>query len=241
MTTNALRSAALMAVLITLFALLVQALGGSTGLVIAFAAAVALNVGSYWFSDKIVLRMYRGREVTRSEAPELVDMVDELRLQAGLPMPRVVLIPSDQPNAFATGRNPDHAVVAFTDGILRALPREELAGVAAHELAHIQHRDILTSSIAATGKRTPSARAYRSTASHSKRTPSPRRPAPAAAVASRIQIGSSGGARAARTQACTSLWGAAGAAIRSPSILPDAAAAHNGSVSQPRSTGAERS
>ncbi|MEM1055679.1 MAG: zinc metalloprotease HtpX [Bacteroidota bacterium] len=150
MTGNALRSAALMAVLITLFALIGQALGGTTGLLLAFGIAVALNFASYWFSDRIVLRMYKGREIFRTDAPELYDMVDRLRQRADLPMPRVVLIPSPQPNAFATGRNPENAAVAFTEGILRALPADELAGVTAHELAHIKHRDILTSSVAAT-------------------------------------------------------------------------------------------
>lgn len=147
---NGLRSAALMAVLIVLFALIGQALGGGQGLIIAFAVAVAMNFGSYWFSDKIVLKMYRAREVERGEAPELYDMVDRLRKEADLPMPRLYVIPSDQPNAFATGRNPSHAAVAVTSGITRLLNRDELEGVIAHELAHIQNRDILTSSIAAT-------------------------------------------------------------------------------------------
>lgn len=147
---NGLRSAALMAVLIVLFALLGQVLGGGQGLIIAFAVAVVMNFGSYWFSDKIVLKMYRAREVERGEAPELYDMVDRLRKQADLPMPRLYVIPSDQPNAFATGRNPSHAAVAVTSGITRLLDRDELEGVIAHELAHIQNRDILTSSIAAT-------------------------------------------------------------------------------------------
>lgn len=147
---NAMRTAALMAALIVLFALLGQALGGEQGMIIAFLFAVVLNFGSYWFSASIVLKMYRAKEVTRSEAPELVDMVDRLRQQAGLPMPRVYVIPSDQPNAFATGRNPANSAVAVTNGIVRLLNREELEGVIAHELAHIQNRDILTGSIAAT-------------------------------------------------------------------------------------------
>ena len=147
---NGFRTAALMAAMITLFALLGNALGGQTGLVIAFVIAVGMNAASYWFSDKVVLRMYRGQEVGPTEAPELVAMVDRLRQRAGLPMPKVYLLPSEQPNAFATGRNPEHAAVAFTQGILRALPPEELEGVTAHELAHIKHRDILTSTIAAT-------------------------------------------------------------------------------------------
>ncbi len=147
---NALRTAGLMAGLIVLFALLGHALGGTQGLVLAFGVAVAMNAGSYWFSDSIVLRMYGAQEVTRQEARELVDLVDRLRQRAGLPMPRVCVIPSDQPNAFATGRNPENGVVAVTEGLMQLLSRDELAGVIAHELAHIQNRDILTSTIAAT-------------------------------------------------------------------------------------------
>jgi heat shock protein HtpX len=139
-----------MAALIVLFALLGQALGGEQGMVIAFLFAVMLNFGSYWFSASIVLKMYRAKEVTREQAPELVDMVDRLRQRAGLPMPRVYVIPGEQPNAFATGRNPANAAVAVTNGIVRLLTKEELEGVIAHELAHIQNRDILTGSIAAT-------------------------------------------------------------------------------------------
>ncbi|HEX7069525.1 MAG TPA: zinc metalloprotease HtpX [Rhodothermales bacterium] len=147
---NALRTAALMAALIVLFALIGQALGGQQGMILAFVIAIAMNFGSYWFSDRIVLRMYRASEVGRSEAPELYDMIDRLRQRANLPMPRVYVIPSDQPNAFATGRNPEHSAVAVTNGIVRMLSRDELEGVIAHELAHIKHRDILTSSVAAT-------------------------------------------------------------------------------------------
>jgi heat shock protein HtpX len=112
--------------------------------------AVALNFFSYWNSDKIVIRMYRGQEVSREQAPELYEMVDRLRQRAGLPMPKVVVIPGEQPNAFATGRNPKNGVVAVTNGIVRRLSKRELEGVIAHELAHIQNRDILTSTIAAT-------------------------------------------------------------------------------------------
>ncbi len=147
---NAVRTAALMAALIVLFALIGQALGGQQGLIVAFVIAVAMNFGSYWFSDKIVLTMYRAQEVDRPQAPELYDMIDRLRQRAGLPMPRVYAIPSNQPNAFATGRNPEHSAVAVTNGIVRMLNQDELEGVIAHELAHIKHRDILTSSIAAT-------------------------------------------------------------------------------------------
>lgn len=147
---NTLRTAALMAALIVLFALIGQAIAGPRGLMLAFIVAVGMNVFSYWFSDSIVLRMYGAEEVSRHDAPDLVEMVDRLRQRAGLPMPRVCVIPSDQPNAFATGRNPDNAVVAVTEGIMRILDRQELEGVIAHELAHIQNRDILTSTIAAT-------------------------------------------------------------------------------------------
>ena len=148
--TNALRTTALMAALIVLFALVGRAIGGDSGMIIAFLFAVALNFGSYWFSDKIILKMYKAREVQRADAPELYDMVDRLRIKAQLPMPRVYVIPSDQPNAFATGRNPQHAAVAVTNGITRLLDPTELEGVMAHELAHIKNRDILTSTIAAT-------------------------------------------------------------------------------------------
>lgn len=147
---NIFRTGALMAVMIVLFALVGRALAGPGGMMIAFLVAIGLNFFSYWFSDKIVLKMYSAEEVSRQDAPELVDMVDRLRQRAGLPMPRVCIIPSDNPNAFATGRNPDNAVVAVTEGILDILDRDELEGVIAHELAHVQNRDILTSSIAAT-------------------------------------------------------------------------------------------
>ncbi len=139
-----------MAALIVLFALVGRAIGGDGGMIVAFLFAVALNFGSYWFSDRIVLKMYRAREIGRADAPELYDMVDRLRQNAELPMPRLYVIPSDQPNAFATGRNPEHSAVAVTNGITRLLDRTELEGVIAHELAHIKNRDILTSSIAAT-------------------------------------------------------------------------------------------
>ncbi len=138
-----------MAVLLVLFALVGRAIAGPSGMIIAFGVALALNFGSYWFSDKIVLRMYKAQEIVRAQAPDLYDTVDHLRQRANLPMPRVYVIPSDQPNAFATGRNPSHAAVAVTNGIVRMLNKDELEGVIAHELAHIQNRDILTSSIAA--------------------------------------------------------------------------------------------
>ena len=147
---NYFRTAGLMAVLIVLFALVGSFLGGTNGMLIAFGVAVVMNAGSYWFSDKVVLKMYGAEIVERADAPELYDAVDRLRQRADLPMPRVAVIPSDQPNAFATGRNPQHAVVAVTSGIQRMLSQDELEGVIAHELAHVKNRDILTSSIAAT-------------------------------------------------------------------------------------------
>ena len=147
---NTFRTGALMAFLIVLFALVGNAIAGSQGLVIAFIIATAMNFGSYWFSDKIVLRMYKAAEVGPEDAPELYEMVDRLRQRADLPMPKVYIIPSNQPNAFATGRNPQNSAVAVTNGIVRLLGKEELEGVIGHELAHIKNRDILTSSIAAT-------------------------------------------------------------------------------------------
>jgi heat shock protein HtpX len=147
---NTLRTTALMTVLIVLFALVGGAIGGRGGLMIAFGVAVALNFGSYWFSDKVVLKMYDAQKVERHDAPELYDAVDQLRQNADLPMPRVFIIPNDQPNAFATGRNPKKAVVAVTRGLLNNLSQRELRGVLAHELAHVKNRDILTSSIAST-------------------------------------------------------------------------------------------
>ncbi|NNE46357.1 MAG: zinc metalloprotease HtpX [Rhodothermales bacterium] len=147
--TNGLRTAALMAVMMVLFVLVGDAIGGRSGMIMAFGFALLMNFGSYWFSDKIVLKMYRATEVGRGEAPELYDMVDRLRQRAQLPMPRVYVVPSDQPNAFATGRNPKHAAVAVTNGIVRLLDKDELEGVIAHELAHVKNRDILTSSVAA--------------------------------------------------------------------------------------------
>ncbi|HEX9660145.1 MAG TPA: zinc metalloprotease HtpX [Rhodothermales bacterium] len=146
---NAMRTAALMAALMVLFVLIGQMLGGQQGMVLAFLFGIGVNFFSYWFSDKLVLKMYRAKEVGRAEAADLYDMVDRLRAEAELPMPRVFVIPSDQPNAFATGRNPEHAAVAVTSGIVRLLSNKELEGVIAHELAHVKNRDILTGSIAA--------------------------------------------------------------------------------------------
>jgi heat shock protein HtpX len=125
-------------------------LGGSTGAVIALIFAMALNFGSYWFSDRIVLAMFKAREVSRSEAPQLYDIVEDLASDAGLPMPRVCMLPQRVPNAFATGRDPNHAAVCVTEGIMGLLTEEELKGVLAHEMAHIKNRDTLIMTIAAT-------------------------------------------------------------------------------------------
>jgi len=140
----------LMLVLTVLFILVGTALGGRNGAVYAFIFAALMNFFSYWFSDKIVLRMYGAKEVSQSEAPELYGIVAELTSKASLPMPKVYIMENDTPNAFATGRNPEHAAVAVTTGILGILSRDELMGVIGHELSHIQHRDILISTIAAT-------------------------------------------------------------------------------------------
>lgn len=126
------------------------AFGGKQGMTIALIFALGMNFFAYWFSDKIVLRMYGAREVTETEAPGLYSIVRRLTQKAGMPMPRVYIIEEDQPNAFATGRNPNHAAVAVTTGIMRILSQEELTGVIGHELSHIRHRDILISTIAAT-------------------------------------------------------------------------------------------
>ncbi|MEC4676079.1 MAG: zinc metalloprotease HtpX, partial [Nitrospirota bacterium] len=125
-------------------------LGGKTGMTLAFIIAFAMNFISYWFSDKIVLKMYKAQPVSQSDAPELYTMVRRLAQKAGLPMPKVYIIKKAQPNAFATGRNPANGAVAVTSGIMQILTREELEGVIAHELAHIKHRDILVGTIAAT-------------------------------------------------------------------------------------------
>ncbi|HZW36039.1 MAG: zinc metalloprotease HtpX [Deltaproteobacteria bacterium] len=147
---NTLKTGLLLAVLTALFLLIGNAMGGRSGMVMAFGLAVLMNFGAYWFSDKIVLRMYGAREVTEAEAPQLHGVVRRLSLAAGLPMPKVYIIPTDSPNAFATGRNPEHAAVAATEGILRLLSPDELEGVLAHEMAHVRNRDILVGTIAAT-------------------------------------------------------------------------------------------
>src|SRR4030042_14915 len=140
----------LMLILTVLFILVGTAIGGRSGAIFAFVFAGLMNFVMYWFSDKIVLRMYRAKEVTQGEAPELYQIVGELVNKASLPMPKVYIMENETPNAFATGRNPEHAAVAVTTGLLRILTKEELRGVIGHELSHIRHRDILVSTIAAT-------------------------------------------------------------------------------------------
>ena len=147
---NLLKTAVLMAAITALFMAIGSLLGGRSGMMLALAVAVAMNFFSYWFSDKLVLKMYNAHEVDATSAPQFYGMVQELAQRAGLPMPRVYLIDEDAPNAFATGRNPEHAAVAATTGILRALSERELRGVMAHELAHVRHRDILISTVSAT-------------------------------------------------------------------------------------------
>jgi heat shock protein HtpX len=145
---NALKTVLLLGALSGVLLYLGEILGGAQGLALGFMFAVVMNFGSYWFSDKIVLRMYRAKEV--GPGHRLYDVTTALAQRAGLPQPKVYVIPDDSPNAFATGRNPRHAAVAATEGILRVLDDEELAGVMAHELGHVKNRDILISSIAAT-------------------------------------------------------------------------------------------
>ncbi len=147
---NLLKTAVLMAAITALFMALGSVLGGRQGMAIALVVALGMNFFSYWFSDKLVLKMYRAQEVDETSAPQFYRMVRELSVRAELPMPKVYLINEDAPNAFATGRNPAHAAVAATTGILRVLSERELRGVMAHELAHVKHRDILISTISAT-------------------------------------------------------------------------------------------
>ena len=147
---NGFRTTILLAVLTALVVWIGQMVGGPNGAVIALVLAGAMNFFSYWFSDKIVLKMYGGQEITPNDDPELYGLVHELAAKAGLPMPKVYVIPEETPNAFATGRNPEHAAVAVTHGIRRILNKRELGGVLAHELSHVKNRDILISSIAAT-------------------------------------------------------------------------------------------
>ncbi|RPH48980.1 MAG: zinc metalloprotease HtpX [Desulfobacteraceae bacterium] len=147
---NQIKTTFLLAVMTVFIVLAGQVMGGTGGMVIALFLAAGMNLFSYWFSDKIVLRMYNAREVTPVETPQLYEIVQKLTVRAGLPMPKIYVIPEKAPNAFATGRNPEHAVVAVTEGLLELMSREELEGVLAHELAHIKNRDILIGSIAAT-------------------------------------------------------------------------------------------
>ena len=145
---NTMRTFVLLAALTALLVFIGGAIGGRGGMLLAFGIAMVMNFGSYWFSDKIVLRMYNAQEASSSS--ELYGIVRTLATRANLPMPKVYIIPEAQPNAFATGRNPEHAAVAATEGIMRLLSREELTGVIGHELAHIKNRDILIGTIAAT-------------------------------------------------------------------------------------------
>ncbi|HET6797516.1 MAG TPA: zinc metalloprotease HtpX [Gemmatimonadales bacterium] len=146
---NNVKTFVLMAGLLGLFLLVGQMLGGSSGLVTALIIGSLFNFAMYFFSDRLVLRMYGAQVVTAEQAPELYAMVNRLRQAAGLPMPKVAIAPHEQPNAFATGRNPEHAVVAVTTGILKYVPPEELEGVLAHELAHVKNRDMLITTVAA--------------------------------------------------------------------------------------------
>jgi heat shock protein HtpX len=147
---NTMKTFMLMALMTALVVYIGHFVGGNNGMIIAFVIAMVMNFGSYWFSDKIVLRMYNAQEITEASNPGIFRIVQGLTQQAGLPMPRVYIIPSEQPNAFATGRNPQHAAVAMTEGIIRTLNTEELRGVLAHELTHVKHRDILIGTVAAT-------------------------------------------------------------------------------------------
>jgi heat shock protein HtpX len=147
---NWLKTGLLMAGILALFGAIGGVIGGQQGMLVALALGGAMNFFAYWFSDKMVLAMYRAQEVDETSAPHLYRMVRELAARAGLPMPRVYLIDQAQPNAFATGRNPEHAAVAATTGLLRLLTPRELRGVMAHELSHVRHRDILISTISAT-------------------------------------------------------------------------------------------
>jgi heat shock protein HtpX len=147
---NLVKTGVLLAALTVLLVLIGGALGGQQGMVLAFVMAMVMNFGSYWFSDRIVLAMYRAQPVDEAQAPGLYRIVRTLATRAGIPMPRIYLLPDETPNAFATGRNPQHAAVAVTDGIMRIMSEEELEGVLAHELSHVQNRDTLIMAIAAT-------------------------------------------------------------------------------------------
>ncbi len=147
---NTLKTVFLMTIMMVLFLFVGYLLGGSTGMTIAFIFSLLMNFGSYWYSDKIILSMYKAKEVTKESAPQFFNLVEELAKNGNLPMPRVYVIEDPTPNAFATGRNPEHAAVAATTGILRILDSKELAGVIGHELSHVKHRDMLIGTITAT-------------------------------------------------------------------------------------------
>src|SRR5579863_3501313 len=147
---NTFKTALLLTALTLLMLFVGSAFGGERGMVIAFGLAIVMNFASYFFSDKIALAMYRAQPVTREELPRVYQVVERLTQKMGIPMPKIYVIPTDSPNAFATGRNPAHASVAVTEGILNLLTDEELEGVLAHELGHVKNRDILISSVAAT-------------------------------------------------------------------------------------------
>ncbi len=147
---NTMKTVFLMTAMMVLFILVGSLLGGETGMIIAFIISLAMNFGSYWFSDKIVLKMYKAHEVSREDNPRLFEIVENLSQRAGLPMPKVYIMNNPTPNAFATGRNPQNGAVAVTTGIMQLLNRDELEGVIAHELTHIKNRDILVGTIAAT-------------------------------------------------------------------------------------------
>jgi heat shock protein HtpX len=147
---NTFKSTLMLVLLMLVLVLIGERIGGENGMLIAFAISVAMNFTAYFFSDKIALKMYRAQPVTREQLPRAYEVVERLAAKDGLPMPKIYVIPSESPNAFATGRNPQHASVAVTQGILGLLTDEELEGVLAHELGHVKNRDILTSSIAAT-------------------------------------------------------------------------------------------
>lgn len=146
---NQLKTLLLMSILTVMVVLAGGAFGGRTGMIMAFGLALLMNGASYWYSDKMVIKMTRSVPLEQKDNPALYELVDKLSRNAGIPMPRLYLTPSQQPNAFATGRNPEHAAVAVTEGLLRLLDRDELAGVIAHELAHIKNRDILIGTLAA--------------------------------------------------------------------------------------------
>jgi heat shock protein HtpX len=147
---NQFKTALLLGLMTAIIVGIGHVLGGKQGMIIAFLLAVGMNFFSYWYSDKIVLRMYRAREVSPGQYPELHQIVSHIAKNAGIPAPRIYVIPGDSPNAFATGRNPSNAVVAVTEGLLRIMNRDELEGVLAHEVAHIKNKDILIGSLAAT-------------------------------------------------------------------------------------------